>query len=62
MLIVQATVVAEAPVLMDLDQLFSKTKTEPHLYWLPLTEEGAAKRSAIKMEAAALKATTAAVK
>ena len=58
--IVQATVIAEAP--MDLDQLFTKTKAEPHLYYLPLTEDEAATRSENKAEAAARKATIAADK
>jgi len=57
----QAAVVPEAPVLMDLDQLFSKTKTLPPLYWLPLTKEEAAKKAEAKEEAATQKATVAVV-
>ena len=57
----QAAVVPEAPVLMDLDQLFSKTKTLPPLYWLPLTKEEATKKAEAKAEAVTQKATVAVV-
>lgn len=43
----------EAPVL-DLDQLFRKTAAEPVLYWLPLTEEEAAKRAEARKKPAAM--------
>ena len=36
-----------------LDDLFQKTNTKPSLYWLPLTEDQAAKRKAEKAAAAA---------
>ena len=47
--------VAEAPP-PTLDDLFQKTTTKPHLYWLPLTEAQATKRKAEQEAAAAEKA------
>ena len=41
---------ADAKPRVSLDDLFRRTKTSPHLYWLPLTDEEVARREAERKE------------